>query len=72
MDLAALREQLSRFPNLELIDETQPPLDIWADVGEDSLRGAYFRLLQNSQDPNAVLAAELSQKLLLGREVLLP
>ncbi len=73
-DLRGLKETLSRFPNLELVDKREAPLDLWADVGEDTLRGVYFRLLReiSEEDPRAILAAEISRKLLEGREVKLP
>lgn len=72
VDLDALQNHFPDFPNLELRDRTQPPVELWQDVASDTLRGAYFRMLKASQDPRAALAAELSQRLLLGREVPLP
>jgi len=73
-DLGALTETLSRFPNLELVDKREAPVDLWADAGEDTLRGVYFRLLReiSQEEPRAILAAEISRKLLEGREVRLP
>lgn len=78
-DLKALREGLSRFPNLTLRDRTRPPADLWADAGEDSLQGTFFRILRDSrqgQDEETVqsleLAAKIARQLLLGQEVLLP
>jgi len=71
-DLEALGRHFSHIPNLELRDRTQPPLPLWEDVDEDSLRGTYFRLLKESQDPHAALAAEISRRLLSGWEVQLP
>jgi len=73
-DLRGLKETLSRFPNLELVDKREAPVDLWADIGEDTLRGVYFRLLReiSQEDPRATLAAEISRKLLEGREVKLP
>jgi DNA repair exonuclease SbcCD nuclease subunit len=71
-DLAALQAYFSRFPNLELRDRTEPPVPLWSQLEEDSLKGVFFRLLKNSEDPNASLAAEISQRLLLGKEVRLP
>lgn len=73
-DVSALLEKLDKFPNLTLKDKREAPLDPWADCGEDSLRGEYFRKLREKcrQDPNAQLAAEISRKLLEGREVRLP
>lgn len=68
---------LADFPNLELRDETLPPLDLWADADEDSLEGVYFGMLKKAMeaDPENAerirLAAEISRKLLSGREVIL-
>ena len=72
--LEELKRQFAGFPNLELRDLTEEPVDLWADAGEDSLRGVYFRLLReiSQEDPDALLAAEISRKLLEGREVRLP
>ncbi len=61
-----------RFPNLFLRDRTVPKLDLWEDVDSDTFRGIYFRLLQQSGTPGAVLAAEISKKILAGQEVRLP
>ena len=74
-DLDALRKAFSQFPNLELRDKTEPPLDIWADADEDSLEGIYFAMLKKAMEANADqaertrLAAEISRKILSGREV---
>ena len=74
VDVDALQRQFGAYPNLELRDLTEEPVDLWAEAGEDTLRGVYFRLLREiaQEDPNAVLAAEISRKLLEGREVRLP
>ena len=77
VDVNALRASFDDFPNLELRDRTDPPLDIWADADEDSLEGVYFGLLKKAMqsDPENAerirLAAEISRKLLNGREVVL-
>ena len=76
-NLERLYAALRRFPNLELRDRTRAPMDLWADVGEDSLRGRYFRILQQAAEnpetrEQALLAAEISRMLLEGREVTLP
>ncbi len=74
-DLQALKAQFPNFVNLRLIDETQPPVDIWGSVGEDSLEGVFFGLLQESftqGDESALLAAKISRKILDGSEVRLP
>ena len=77
VDVEALAAEFSDFPNLELRDQTEPPLDIWADADEDSLEGVYFGMLKKAmeEDPENAerirLAAEISRKLLSGREVIL-
>ncbi len=77
VDLAALKEAFSAFANLELRDRTQPPMDVWADAGEDTLEGVYFHMLRKTMeaDPENArlvqLAAEISRQLLNGREVTL-
>ncbi len=75
-DLAALTREFSRFPNLVLRDNTQPPLDIWGSAGEDSLEGTYFKLLQQQlegadedQHRKILLAAKISRQILNGQEV---
>ena len=76
-DIARLTRRFSAVPNLTLRDETLPPLDIWGDTGADTLEGVYFRLLREAMeaDPDSreeiQLAAEISRKLLEGREVTL-
>ena len=73
-DVAALRRKYAHLPNLILRDRTESPEDLWADAGSDSFRGIYFSLLRDraQQEPRAVLAAEISRKILAGREVKLP
>lgn len=77
VDLENLRKQFSGFPNLELRDQTETPMDLWSGVGEDTLEGVYFHMLRKAMeaDPENAgriqLAAELSRKLLSGREVTL-
>lgn len=76
-DPEALREKRVRYPHLEFIDRTIAPEKLWAQAGEDTLRGVYFRMLrEKAQDPAAcaaaILAAEISLALLEGREVRLP
>lgn len=74
VDADALRKQYDRFPNLIFRDQTVPKADIWEDADSDTLRGVYFRLLREraEENPRAVLAAEISHKILSGREVRLP
>lgn len=56
-DLPALNEALAhRFFALELIDKTLPPVEIWRDVDEDSLKGEFLRQLKACYD-----AAEASE-----------
>ena len=78
VDTADLKRKLTAFPNLELRDKTEPPLDIWADAGEDTLEGVYFHMLREAMEnakpevqEQIQLAAEISRKLLNGREVIL-
>ena len=76
-DIPALLKRFSSVANLTLRDETLPPLDIWGDTDADTLQGVYFRLLREAMDANPesreeiLLAAEISRKLLEGREVTL-
>lgn len=79
VDIPALTAQFSHFPHLVLRDQTQPPLDIWKDLGEDSFSGEYFGLLREAIDHAGAedarvltLAARLSRQILDGEEVLLP
>ena len=78
-NLPELYGKYSTFPNLELRDHTVDPERLWENAGEDSLRGAFFDLLKQTaekgepqQQKAAFLAAEISKKLLEGREVQLP
>ncbi len=71
-------EVLERFPNLEIRDRRESPLDLWASADADTLEGTYFRMLRDglegADEETARLihqAAELSRKLLDGREVAL-
>ena len=78
-DLSKLTAQFAQFPNLELRDHTQPPVDLWACAGADSLEGVYFGMLKDAlreQDEEShriiLLAAKISRKILDGGEVVLP
>ena len=78
-DPRLLQEKRRQFPNLEFLDHTVDPAELWENAGEDSLRGAYFGLLRDAareadpdQEKIVLLAAEISRKLLEGREVQLP
>ena len=79
LDLSVLAAHFPHFPNLTLRDHTQPPLDIWANAGEDSLEGVYFGLLQKQLETadevtrkRILLAARISRQILQNREVQLP
>ncbi len=76
IDLSALAEG---YAHLILRDQTQPPLDIWKDLGEDSFAGEYFSLLKNAlenaneEDARVLaLAARISRQILDCEEVALP
>ena len=77
VSLPKLRKALTAYPNAELLDRTEPPLDVWADAGEDTLEGIYFHMLRKAKELNPEqaeriqLAAEISRRLLEGREVTL-
>lgn len=72
-----LRRHFSRIPHLEILDHTEEPHDLWTDAEEDSLEGVYFRMLRCAAEADPEnsevirLAAEISKKLLSGREVIL-
>ena len=74
-----LKNAFPHIPNLELRDQTEEPLDIWGDESLDTLEGTFFRLLREKladADPETAgqiqMAAEISRRLMEGREVLLP
>ena len=75
VDLEALRREFADFCNLELRDRTEAPVEIWADADQDSLEGIYFGMLRKAMEESPdharqiQLAAEISRKLLCGREV---
>lgn len=78
-DLEAIRSKLVWYPNLILRDRTRPPVDLWASADEDSLEGAFFRILRDAregQDEETIqtleLAAKISHQILRGQEVELP
>ncbi len=77
-DMVELTDRFAYIPNLFIRDRRQEPLDIWANAGEDTLEGTYFALLREkaqADDPEqaalALYAAEISRKILEGREVVL-
>ncbi|MBE6976267.1 MAG: DNA repair exonuclease [Ruminococcaceae bacterium] len=79
VNLTALSAQYPHIPYLELRDRTLPEVDLWSAVGEDSLEGVYFKLLQDGLDTDSEklqrqlkLAAKISRQILDGQEVVLP
>lgn len=79
IDLSALTKVFPDVPNLELRDRTQPEIDLWSAVGEDTLEGVYFKILHDGLDTdseklqqNLKLAARISRQILDGQEVVLP
>ena len=77
VDVSALRREFPDFPNLELVDKTEPPVDLWENTDKDTLEGVYFQMLHRALEEHPenarriTLAAEISRKLLNGREVTL-
>ena len=71
INLAALKNLFPHIPHLLMRDATQPPTDLWANAGEDSLEGIYFDLLRR-QGKAGELAAKISRRILNGQEVVLP
>ena len=76
--LVNLRQRHSAIANLEWIDLREEPVDLWENAGEDTLEGIYFRILReklekaDAADAEQIrLAAEISRKILGGREVAL-
>ena len=79
IDTEALLTTFSHVPNLELRDQTLPEPDLWNSVGEDTLEGVFFRILQDNLDTQSQslqrqikLAARISRQILDGQEVTLP
>lgn len=70
-DVDTLQTAFTHLPNLQLRDATHPPLDLWANAGEDTLEGIYFDLLRQ-QGKSGELAAKISRHILNGQEVVLP
>ncbi|MCI7020197.1 MAG: DNA repair exonuclease [Clostridiales bacterium] len=77
VDIKSIYSEFPDFPNLTLLDKTEPPIDLWENTDSGTLEGMYFQLLRRlleEQPENArqiQLAAEISRKLLDGREVTL-
>jgi DNA repair exonuclease SbcCD nuclease subunit len=79
IDLERVKNEFPHIPNLTLLDQTLPELNLWESVEEDSLEGVYFGLLKaNSESESDVisrrakLAARVSRQILDGQEVRLP
>jgi len=76
VDLPKLNRGLTAFPHLQLRDRTEAYVDIWVDADEDTLEGIYFGMLRKTMEENPEeakrihLAAEISRKLLKGKEVI--
>ena len=74
LDIQLMAAAFPGFPNLQLRDQTVPPLDLWANAGADTLEGVFFQLLQeaDADEETIQLAARISRQILLGQEVELP
>ena len=79
VDLGEIAAQFPHIPNLTLRDETRPEMDLWSDLGADTLEGVYFGLLHDKTQSEstilsnrAKLAARISRQILDGQEVKLP
>ena len=78
-DEAELRRLFPHIAHLEIRNRTMLPIDLWANAGEDSMEGTYFRILKEAMEkaPDAHkdtvrLAARISRQILAGQEVELP
>ena len=75
VDPDALLQAFAAYPNLSFRDQTEAPVEIWAEAEEDSLEGIYFGMLRKAMEESPEnarqiqLAAEISRKILSGREV---
>ncbi|MBQ1210448.1 MAG: metallophosphoesterase [Clostridia bacterium] len=75
VDPDALLQAFAAYPNLSFRDQTEAPVEIWAEAEEDSLEGIYFGMLRKAMEDSPEnarqiqLAAEISRKILSGREV---
>ena len=79
VDADSIQAAMHHVQNLQLRDRTQPEVDLWSAVGEDTLEGAYFKLLYDGLDTESEvlqrhlkLAARISRQILDGQEVTLP
>ena len=75
VDLDALQQAFGSYPNLTFRDRTEEPMEIWGNADTDSLEGIYFGMLRKALEESPEnarqiqLAAEISRKILSGREV---
>ena len=75
VNLEQLQREFADYSNLELRDMTEPPVEVWPVADQDSLEGIYFGMLRKAMEDSPEnarkiqLAAEISRKLLSGREV---
>lgn len=75
VNLDVLRQEFVDFPNLIFVDQMETPLEIWSEADQDSLEGIYFGMLKKAMEESPEnarqiqLAAEISRKILMGREV---
>ena len=79
VDTAAITAAFPHVPNLEIRDRTVPEIDLWSAVGDDTLEGVYFQMLQEAMESGSEtlqrhlkLAAKISRQILDGQEVTLP
>ena len=79
IDLAQLKAAFPHVPHLILRDQTRPEMDLWGAVGEDTLEGVLFGLLQQAAESDnetlssrAKLSARICRQILDGQEVKLP
>ena len=79
IDTAQLLSAFPQVPHLTLRDDTHPELDLWSAVGEDTLEGVLFSLLQQAAESDsetlssrAKLSARICRQILDGQEVKLP
>ena len=77
--ISEIQDHFGHVPNLEFRDRRQEKVDVWHSAGEDSLEGVFFQRLKDARENcdedtqrQIELAAEISRKLLDGREVKLP
>ena len=73
-----LKKRFDYLPNLEIFDRREKQIPLWERSDEDTLEGTYFRLLQALRqeaspelEEQIQLAAEISAKILEGKEVVL-